>query len=157
MQTQTDKPLSLPRLILAAAVMLLSTGAFAALMAWKPSTDTSTSRDTLPLLPIERTKPGAVIDAGTLPLKGHARNKVKCGECGSIVSIRETARHDETPISASRPAARNRNGTPAKSTSRTITVRLEDGSSRVIAGANPGTWRIGERVKVIDGLGGPGA
>jgi hypothetical protein len=155
MQTQTDRPPFSTRLILAAAVMLLSTGAFAALMAWKPSN--AISPDALPILPVERTKPGAVIDAGTLPLKGHARNKVKCGECGSIVSIRETARHNETLVSADKLAARNRNGTPVKSTSLEITVRLEDGSSRVITGANPGTWRIGERVKVIDGLGGPGA
>ncbi|HMH17325.1 MAG TPA: hypothetical protein VK572_04160 [Burkholderiales bacterium] len=155
MQTQTDKPPPSLRLILAAVVMLLSTGAFAALMAWKPST--GASRDTLPLLPVERAKPRTVIDAGTLPLRGHARNKVKCGECGSIVSIRETARHNEAPIPADKSAARNRNGTPVKSTSREITVRLEDGSSRVITGANPGTWRIGERVKVIDGFGGPGA
>lgn len=32
-----------------------------------------------------------------------------------------------------------------------ITVRLEDGSSRVIPEANPPSWRIGDRVKVING------
>jgi outer membrane lipoprotein SlyB len=32
-----------------------------------------------------------------------------------------------------------------------ITVRLEDGSSRMIPEANPPSWRIGDRVKVING------
>jgi outer membrane lipoprotein SlyB len=33
-----------------------------------------------------------------------------------------------------------------------ITVRLEDGSSRVINEANPPTWRTGDKVKVINGV-----
>lgn len=33
-----------------------------------------------------------------------------------------------------------------------ITVRFEDGSSRVIADANPPAWRIGDRVRVINGM-----
>ena len=40
----------------------------------------------------------------------------------------------------------------AKSTkSYAITVRLDDGSSRVINETNPPTWRPGDRVKVADG------
>jgi outer membrane lipoprotein SlyB len=33
-----------------------------------------------------------------------------------------------------------------------ITVRLDDGSSRVINEANPPAWRTGDKVKVINGL-----
>ena len=33
-----------------------------------------------------------------------------------------------------------------------ITVRLEDGSSRVIHEASAPTWRTGDRVKVINGV-----
>jgi outer membrane lipoprotein SlyB len=33
-----------------------------------------------------------------------------------------------------------------------ITVRFEDGSSRVIHEANPSAWRLGDRVKVINGV-----
>ena len=33
-----------------------------------------------------------------------------------------------------------------------LTVRFEDGSSRVISEANPPTWRTGDRVKVINGV-----
>ncbi len=33
-----------------------------------------------------------------------------------------------------------------------ITVRFDDGSSRVISSANAPTWRSGDRVKVVDGV-----
>jgi len=33
-----------------------------------------------------------------------------------------------------------------------ITVRLEDGSTRVISEANPPTWRAGDRVKIVNGV-----
>jgi outer membrane lipoprotein SlyB len=61
---------------------------------------------------------------------------MKCTECGSIESIRETENESEASE---------------------ITIRLQDGSSRVMIDANPGGLRPGQRVKVIDGLAGPGA
>ena len=51
----------------------------------------------------------------------------------------------------------DRNRTPVRSTRRQITIRLQDGSSRVMIETNPGGLRPGQRVKVIDGLAGPGA
>jgi len=66
---------------------------------------------------------------------------LKCRECGLIESIRETARQGEAILLGS--AARE------------ITVRLDDGSNRVIVDMNPARWRLGERVSVIDGLGEP--
>jgi outer membrane lipoprotein SlyB len=48
-------------------------------------------------------------------------------------------------------------GLQARSANYEITVRLQDGSSRVMIDTNPGRWRLGERVKIIDGLAGPGA
>jgi hypothetical protein len=77
-------------------------------------------------------------EAGMLPAERRAHRKSPCAECGMIESI-----------SASR--------TPPGSGGREITVRLENGSMRVIVDANPATWRPGERVVVIDGLVGPGA
>jgi outer membrane lipoprotein SlyB len=42
-------------------------------------------------------------------------------------------------------------GNPARSASHyEITIRLRDGSKRVIVDANPAVWRVGERVSVID-------
>jgi len=134
------------------AVMLLSTGGFAALMVWMPAT--GASHDILPVSSTEFAQPVAAMDPATLPVKGTARRKKRCDECGFIESIRETEGHgDAIPLAAAgRPAAENQNRTPVRSASRKITVRLEDGSSRVIIDANPGRWRRGERVIIIGGL-----
>ena len=94
------------------------------------------SYTSLPVSQTESAKPGATIDAGTQPLKELARRNQRCEECGFIESIRETEKDSETSE---------------------ITVRLQDGSSRVMIDANPGSFRPGQRVKVIDGLIGPGA
>ena len=158
MQMQTEKPLSLLRPILAGVVMLLSSGAFAALLAWIPLS-TGAPSDTLPVSSVERAKPDAAIDAGSLPLKGRALRKVKCGECGRIESIRKMEDHGEAiPQVASRGLLTEyRRPARTGSAKHEITVRLQDGSSRVMIDTNPGRWRLGERVNVIDGLAGPGA
>ena len=66
--------------------------------------------------------------------------------------------HGEAVLQAARGTlAENPGSAPARSTNYEITVRLQDGSSRVMSDTNPGRWRLGERVKVIDGLAGPGA
>jgi hypothetical protein len=71
----------------------------------------------------EPAQPPAAIGAAAVPAEGLARHKSRCAECGWIESIRETE----------------------------ITVRLQDGSSRVIVDAHRGSSRIGERVMIIDG------
>ena len=108
---------------------------FAALMAWMPLLHDA-SQDALPGSQIEDAKPDATIDTGSQTLKEFAQRNVRCAECGLIESIRETQRDSEGSE---------------------ITVRLQDGSSRVMIDANPGSFRPGQRVKVIDGLAGPGA
>jgi hypothetical protein len=76
--------------------------------------------------------PGAIL-ALDLPA-GEARAGPRCPECGMIVSVREIeGRDDESPGS------------------REFVVRLADGSTRVIGDANPGAWRTGERLIIIDG------
>ena len=153
MQLRADKFPSLPLWGVGMAVMLLSTGGVAALMAWTPAR-TGASRDVLPVSSVESAKPVAAMDPATLPVEGTARRKKRCDECGFIESILETEGHGEAiPLTtAGRPAAEDRSRTPVRSASRKITVRLEDGSSRVIIDANPGRWRRGERVIVIVGL-----
>jgi len=150
---------SSPRLpwIIASATTLASTAGFVALMAWMPLL-LGASRITLPVAQIEDAKSGATIDAGTQPLKGIARRKLRCAECGLIESIRqvETGPGAASSIPAGGPVVENRKRTPVGSAGREITVRLQDGSSRVMIDANPGRLRLGERVNVIDGLVGPG-
>jgi hypothetical protein len=63
------------------------------------------------------------VEAGALPAASPARRKSRCEECGWIESMRETE----------------------------ITVRLRDGTSRVIVDAHRGALRLGERVVIIDG------
>jgi hypothetical protein len=155
-QTQADKSPSPLLWIMTTTVILLSTAGFAALMAWMPA-PTGASRDILPVSSSEREKPGAAMDEATLPVKRTATRKLKCRECGLIESIRETARQGEAILltAADGPAGESRNGTAAGSAAREITVRLDDGSNRVIVDMNPARWRLGERVSVIDGLGEP--
>jgi hypothetical protein len=109
--------------------MLLSTAGFAGSMAWMPFLS-GASPDTVPVSEVESAQPTIASDAETLPVQELARRKARCAGCGLIESIRETE------------------GRPG-SASREITVRLEDGSSRVIVDANPGRLRLGERVTVI--------
>jgi hypothetical protein len=153
---QDDQSLSLRRITTRAA-KLGSAAGIAALMAWMPLL-LGASRSTLPVSQIEDAKPEAAIDAGTEPLKGIARYDARCAECGLIESIRKTEGDfgSVAPLAASGPADGNRHRAPAGFTAREITVRLQDGSSRVMIDANPGRLRLGERVKVIDGLAGPG-
>jgi hypothetical protein len=157
MQMRADKSSFLPPWIMTTATTLASTAGFAALMTSMPLL-LGVSRDALPVSQIEDATPDATIDAGTQPLKGLARRNVTCPECGWIESIRETERTSEAiPFTAAGgPMAENQNRAPARSAGREITVRLQDGSSRVMIDANPGRLRLGERVKVIDGLAGPG-
>ena len=153
-RTQADKSPSLLLWITATTVMmLLSMAGFAAWKEWMPA-PAGTSRYALPVSSGKRAKLTTAIDVAKLPAKGLARRKVRCGECGWIESVRETESHGEAIplIAAGRPLAENRNRKPVRSVGREITVRLEDGSSRVTTDVNPAGWRIGERVIVIGGV-----
>lgn len=91
-----------------------------------------------------------------VPTTSEARPKPRCPECGVIVSIREIERRDEDSGSGATGGVTAGSGdeTRMKSTKRyEIIVRMADGSSRVIAEANPARWRRGERLIVIDGAG----
>jgi hypothetical protein len=83
--------------------------------------------------------PGAAGHSGALfaldAPAGEARARPRCPECGMIVATREIERHGER-------APR----------SYEFVVRMADGSSRVIEDADPGRWRAGEFLIVIDGI-----
>jgi hypothetical protein len=71
------------------------------------------------------------------------RNRVGCPECGFVESVRPIERSggaSGATIAANAQSARGYE----------ITVRLRDGSSTVFNEANPGTWRLGSRVIVIN-------
>ena len=153
MQTQTGRSRYIPRagaargvlplLITGIAVILFSTAGFARMMGWG-SNSTDESGD---ILALDQTAP--------VPATSEARAKPRCPECGVIVSMREIkARNEDSgPGAAGGLVAGNQDETRVKSTrSYDITVRLADGSSRVINDANPARWRTGERLMVIDGV-----
>jgi hypothetical protein len=124
--------------ILAAGTMLSGAAGFAALMAGMPAVIAAFGV-ARPIPAVEPANTIAAIDAAPLTDERRARRRPRCVECGWIESVRE----------ADAPGA--------GSAGREITVRLENGSSRVIVDDNPAAWRPGERVTIIDGLVGPGA
>lgn len=79
----------------------------------------------------------------------------RCAECGVIASMRKIEAPDELLAvhAPGRIASGNRgetNGTPGGKYA--ITIRLQDGSMRVITDAHPARWRPGERVNLIGGV-----
>jgi hypothetical protein len=135
----------LPLLIAGIAFVLFCSAAIARSMEW---------------LPVPAGDSGIHADSGELaagamdvPVSapGHSRHRLKCPGCGSVVSSREIGAGagaagtygvkggitGVTPLQAKKYYA--------------FTVRLSDGSSRVVVDSNPAAWRIGERVNVIDG------
>ena len=79
----------------------------------------------------------------------------RCAECGVIESIRSAgiAPASNTPGIHRTAAAGERSGADPQGTRHyTIIVRMTDGSRRIIADTQPGTWREGDRVGLIAGL-----
>ena len=79
----------------------------------------------------------------------------KCAHCGVIESTQEIeAPWDRTAVDASgRLMLCTRVGDGRKPVrGREITIRLRDGSMRVIKDAKPAKWRHGEQVTIIAGL-----
>jgi len=76
----------------------------------------------------------------------------KCPECGVIVSMQKMQSHDEALRTTGDARAGNPEATPGKMSGRyAITIRMSDGSIRVIDDTNPPQWRTGERLIVIGG------
>ena len=143
MKTQAARSSYLPLLITGIAIILFSTAGVARMMGWGPNS-TEDSRD---ILALDQTAP--------VPAKREARPASRCPECGVIVSMREIQRHDKdaAPGAAEGTTAPNGEEIRAKTTrSYEITVRMADGSSRVIEDANPAEWRTGESLIVIGGV-----
>ena len=78
----------------------------------------------------------------------------RCAECGVIASTRIIAAPDESAASyaSGQGATAKRSGTAAMPVRNyEITIRLQNGSMRVITDANSARWRRGEPVTVIAG------
>ncbi len=91
--------------------------------------------------------------AAARPRATSAVRAYRCAECGVIASTRIIAAPDEHAGGyASGPAAARRSGTTALAgRNYEITIRLQNGSMRVITDANSARWRRGEPVTIIAG------
>ena len=93
--------------------------------------------------------------AGVPALAATATRAYRCAECGVIESILEieAPNEDTGSVVPGLIAAGSRGGieaTPPRNYE--ITVRLRDGTMRVIRDAKPAKWKHGERVIIIAGV-----
>ena len=129
-------------LITGIAIVLFSTAGIARIMGWGANS-TDASGDGL-----------APDQMPAVETRSEARVFARCAECGVIVSMRKIERHKEDPGpgAAGSGAAGNRDESRlTAATNYEFTVRMADGSSRVIEAANAAAWRRGERLIVIAG------
>jgi hypothetical protein len=144
MIAQANKFLHLPLLAGGIAAIVVSGIALASLaIAPRSLSESAASAE-----PVQVATAPASAAAGS---RGH-----RCAVCGVIESTRKLETPgDRASIHAApvRPAAGHRAASkdqPAQDYE--TTIRLHDGSMRVITDANPARWRPGERVTVIAGL-----
>jgi len=144
MNTRANKPLPLPLLSAGIAAILVSGIALASLAFSADDTGGLSAA----------AEPAVAAPAADAPGAPGA-NYTRCAECGVIESTREVeVPADRHGISASgRFAVCKRaaiGGNPERG--REITVRLQDGSRRVIIDAKPARWKHGELVTIIAGM-----
>ena len=69
----------------------------------------------------------------------------KCPKCGVVAAMREIVSAD-TDAAGAQPGSVQRKSTRQQE----VTVRMRDGSRHVFREASPSTWRVGERMIIID-------
>ncbi len=140
MNTQVNKPLHLPRLIGGIAAILVSGIAIGSLAI----SAQGFNGVFVPARPPEATAAPAIAAPRARALR--------CAECGVIESTREIEAPDErTGVGAPGRIVAGGEIEGKRARNYEITIRLQDGSMRVITDANPARWRYGERVTIIAG------
>jgi hypothetical protein len=131
-------------LVAGVGIILSSTAAIAHIMEWFPAPAVGSDE----IRALDESSP-AIAPGPSARAAGRSRSKSNCSGCGVIVSIREVGNND---TAASKPAGLFANIQARPGKSYEFSIRLRDGSSRVITDANPAAWRVGERVHVIDSV-----
>jgi len=135
MKISADKSIYLLPLLAAVTMLLFGTPGVAPLVAWLTN-----STDAFADVPVRE------------PIEAPAKRR--CPECGVVESMREIEMSD--PGATDPTGAGNVTAMPVKSAKRyEFTVRLADGSHRLITDESRASWRIGERVSIIDGMNPP--
>lgn len=140
MAPATHKLPYLGLLIAGVAIILFSTAGVAHMMGW----GATVTEDADGILAPQQA-------VATKSTEVYARRR--CPECGVIVSMQRIQDRDEAALQTTGdPRAGNPDGTHGKVSGRyAITIRMSDGSIRVIDYTNPPQWRTGERLIVIGG------
>ena len=174
METQSNK---FPPILLwtaGIAVILFCAAGIAAFMGWMPTSMGGTGDGVMPdqysantAKPVARTAPararcaecGVIESMREIDVRGEGTGLGAVG--GAVVGgvlghqVGSGRGNDVATVlgAVGGAVAGNQIEKSARSTkSYEITVRLDDGSSRVINEANPPTWRTGDKVKVINGV-----
>jgi outer membrane lipoprotein SlyB len=181
METPTNKPRQALLWIAGSALIVCCVAGTAAFMGWLPASMGGTSNSVMPDTPAANSPKPAAAKRHTSPVQAPAIAKcTECGVIESTREI--DTRGEGTGLGAVGGAvvggvlghqvgsgrgndvatvvgavggafAGNQIEKRVKSTkSYEITIRLDDGSRRVMTEANPPTWRAGDKVKVIDGV-----
>lgn len=146
MKTQANRHPHLLPLIIGITVILFGAAGFARIVGWMPNVSASFAQALASdRLPSVRAEPTAAIAHTTA---AGARANARCAECGVIESTQEM-QGDDADIG---PAARSSESGIRSTGSRRITIRMSDGSTRVIDDPNAARWRPRERVIVIGGM-----
>lgn len=143
MDTQANKLLHLPLWVGGIAAILVSSIAIGSLAISPRGFDATLA----PAAPPEVSAAQAIVAPGA--------RAYRCAECGVVESTREIEAVDEKTAGDAPGwnASGNRDAIEAKPIrSYEITIRLRDGSRRVITDAHPARWRHGERIQVIAGV-----
>jgi len=179
MESQAKKSLPTLYWIAGIAVTVFSVAGIAAIMGWIPTSTGGPGDSVVARQPAAQPAARSAPPQAPAQVTSNVPARAQCAECGVIEAVREIdAKGEGSGIGAVGGAvvggvlghqvgggrgqdiatvvgavAGNEIEKRVKSTkSYEITVRFEDGSSRVINEASAPSWRTGDRVKVINGV-----
>jgi hypothetical protein len=135
---QVDRSPHWPIWIANVATTLLSAAGIAAYMAWLPTAignpaDGATLTERSPMSAQPAAAGGDIASAS---VSSHTPTRTTCAGCGVVELVREIDTRGDHAVESTR--------------SYELTIRFQDGSTRVFNEATPRTWRPGARVMVID-------
>jgi len=135
---QVDRSPHLPIWIANVATTLLCTAGIASFMAWVPTASGNPDEDTSlsERSPKSVQAAAATGDLASASAASHTPTRAACAGCGVVELVREIDTRGDHAVESTR--------------SYELTIRFQDGSTRVFNEATPRTWRPGARVMVID-------
>jgi hypothetical protein len=137
-RTQIDRSPHLPIWIANVATTLLCAAGIASFMAWVPTASGNPDADTSlsERSPKSDQAAAATGDLAATSVASHTPTRATCVGCGVVELVREIDSRGDHAVESTR--------------SYELTIRFQDGSTRVFNEATPRTWRPGARVMVID-------